>query len=190
MRGSTLLCLCLLAGCGRPQVKDDAGERSRVSASGRDVALEVHTAATGDLAVAPGATLKSQTQLSLRVEVSQPSYVFIGQRSGDGTVEVIYPAETESARIAEPRQPLLVPGPGAWFRLDDRTGDKALFMVSLPTPDRAMAQQLLVDMGEAACLKARDPPPPDVRLRDRVPAVRGTADATGRAILCFPYYHR
>lgn len=193
MRIPMLLGFCLVWGCSQPELKPDPPVPTRDAPdSRRDVIWGVRTASLngGWYSVAPGETLVSGTELSLRVTVPAPSYAFIGHRIGSGAIEVIYPAASAPPLRVEPGQPLLVPGPGKWLTLDERTGEEALFLVSQPTPEHDAAQQLFKERGEASCVKTRDPPPPDVKIRDRGFSVRGPIDDAGIAVLCLPFHHR
>ena len=188
-----LLGLCLAVGCSSPQVKPDPSEPSRTTADSREVYLNIYTADLSGGAwqsVAAGSTIKSGTQFSLGVEVPVTSFVFIGQRSANGELTVIHPSPADPGIRVEPGKQLLLPGRGQWFSVDDRTGEESLFLLTQASPDHAAALQLLKDRGDAACVKTRDPPPPDVKVRDRGASVRGIVDDAAVAVLCFPFHHR
>lgn len=193
--------VCLLAGCASSQsatLKTDPP----ASSLRRDVSLELRTATKdgpGWQVVPPGATLPSRTEFAVSVAVSQPAFLYVGQRSAGAELTLLYPAPSTAATAtkadaglrAEPNQPAQLPDAGQWFRLDDHEGEESLFVLLSAQPQvPAKAQQLLAERGDAACVKTRDPPPPEVKSRDRGSAVHGLLGDDGLAVLCFPFHHR
>lgn len=175
-----------------------AGSAIKAEPSGGEVSVELKTASKsgpGWQNITPGASLDSGTEFSVRVQVSQPAFLYIGQRAAGAELALIYPSfAPPSAPVrAEPSQPAELPGAGQWFRLDDHAGEEALFVLLSEKPQaESAAKQLLGKLGATACATLRDPPPPEVKHRDRGGdgGVRGTLGRDGLAVLCFPFHHR
>jgi hypothetical protein len=148
--------------------------------------------AAGWQSVAPGATLYSGTDFALTISVNQTAFIYVAQRSAGGETVLIYPPADDVKVQAEPSQPALLPAGGGWFRLDDHTGEEAVFVLLSERPQSSsMASRLLRERGEAACFKERgDPPPQDPPVRGRGGEVRGVMGDDGLAVLCFPFRHR
>jgi hypothetical protein len=177
--------VCLLAGCAGPAIKSEPGSQRG------EVAVELRTASKsgpGWQQVMPGASLDSGTEFAIRVTVSKPGFLYVGQRSAGGELTLLYPVA--AAVRVEPSQPAELPDAGQWFRLDDQAGAESLFvLLSEKRQELDAAKLLLTERGEAACEKTRDPPPPEVKHRDRGGGVRGTVGPDGLTVLCFPFRH-
>ena len=185
----TVMWACLLAGCAGAEVKSEPPR----SSPGAGVSLELRTAGgRGWQSVGPGASLDSGTEFAVSVAISQESYLFVGQRASGAELTLLYPSpQSASVKVrAEPNQPIQVPDSGQWFRLDNQPGEESIFvLVSTKPQELATARQLLAERGDAACVKTRDPPPPNVRSRDRDNKVHATMGDDGFAVLCLPFRH-
>lgn len=193
IRKRLLLCLVFGVACHAPQVRMGPAPSATRGVEDRAVFMDVLTAPIGGgewQRAAIGATLASRTQFSLRIEMAHPGYVFVGQRGVTGAIELLYPAAASSPVRMTPGMPLQLPDRARWFTLDDHVGPEALLLAVLPDPNLPAAKQLMAERGEAACVSVRDPPPPDVKVRDRGSSVQGVVDDSGAAVLCFPFQHR
>lgn len=193
IRKCLLLSLIFGVACHAPPVRMDPAPSATRGVDERDVFMDVLTAPTGDgewQRAAVGATLVSHTQFSIRIAMSHPGYAFVGQRGATGTIELLHPSAAASPARIVPGTPLQLPARAEWFTLDDHVGPEALLLAVLPEPNLSAAVQRMTELGEAACVSVRDPPPPDVKVRDRGSSVQGKIDDSGAAVLCFPFHHR
>jgi hypothetical protein len=177
--------MCWLAGCAGSAIKAEP------PAVGSEVSLELHTASKsgpGWQSLTPGVSLPSGTDFAVRIAVDQPAFLYVGQRTAKTELALLYP--TSALVRVEPSQPAQIPAAGQWFRLDENTGEEALYVLLSEKPQELdAAKQLLETRGEAACTKTRDPPPPNVKHRDRGGGVRGLMGNDGLTVLCFPFNH-
>ena len=153
----------------------------------------MRTAKRGDggwHSVVPGATLQSGTEFSVNITASQTAYVFVGQRTGNAEVSLVFPSAGQAAVPQAAGQTVSIPAAGQWFRVDERPGRETLFaLVSSQPHDAQAAQRLLSERADSACAKTRDPPPPEVKVRDRGNSVSGLMGDDGIVVLCFPFVH-
>lgn len=158
------------------------------------ITVDVQSAASQSSAfqqVAPGSTLASKSVFSVRVAVPKAAFLFVGQRSVSGPIDLIYPSQPGTTARTEPGMPAQIPSAGQWFTLDDHPGEEALFiLVSTAQREEAEVKRILQERGDGACVKTRDPPPEGVKERDRGGSLRGPLGADGLAVLCFPFHHR
>jgi hypothetical protein len=187
----TLPWLCLLAGCAGAQKE----MMTTPKGSNAEVGLELHTAAQGEAGwqvVAPAASLASGAEFSLRVFADAPAYVYVGQRGASSAMTLLVPSAASAGAQVQvgPDRPTDLPDAGQWFRLDDQAGQEALFVLFSRQPQPLdSATKLLRERGDVACVKTRDPPPLDVKSRNRGPSVRGRLGDDGLTVLCFPIRH-
>lgn len=189
---NTAVVVGLLAGCAGPITEASPPSSTLLRSAGREVFVALHTVSKsgpGWQSVMPGASLPSGTDFAVRVEVEQPVFLYLGQRAAGADLALLYPPQAPVR--AEPSQPAQLPATGQWFRLDGHAGEEALFVLLSEKPqDRDTAKQLLGERSATACAKTRDPPPPDVKHRDRGPGIRGLMSSEGLTVLCFPFRHQ
>ncbi len=182
----------LLAGCAGPATEAAPSGSTLLRGTGREVFVALQTVSKsgpGWQWVMPGASLPSGTEFAVRVEVEQPAFLYLGQRSAGSALALLY--SPDAPVRAEPSQPAQLPATGQWFRLDDHAGEEALFVLLSEKPqDHDTAKQLLGERSATACAQTRDPPPPDVKHRDRGPGIRGAMNSAGLTVLCFPFRHQ
>lgn len=190
-RSSSQLWVLLLCACHGPELKPT--ELGNPSPALNLVSLELRMAKRDDggwQSVMPGATLQSGTEFSVNVTAGQTAYVYVGQRSGNAEVSLVFPGVGQAPVAHSAGRMVSIPAAGQWFRVDDRPGRETLFaLVSSKPHEPQVAQRLLLERADSACAKTRDPPPPEVKVRDRGSAVSGMMGDDGLVVLCFPFVH-
>ncbi len=89
-----------------------------------------------------GASLASGDLVEVVVGVDRPAYVYLVQRFADGTAAVLHP---ESGDLQLPGGlETRLPEPGAWYQLDEVTGEEHLYVVASERP-LADADQAVAD---------------------------------------------
>ena len=190
LKGLVLLGLCAFSGqvfATPPPVPPPAA----------DVSLRLKIAAQevpGWRAVPVNGVLRSGAKFALDVTVARPVYLFVAQRKGAHSSDIVHPPEGDatsaSGVAARPARIAFLPASGQWFVLDNRIGEDAVFIIASTAPlPRAQAQKILDAQANAACIRPREPPPV-LKDRDRGDVVAKMLDAQGLAILCFPFLHR
>ncbi len=71
-------------------------------------------------------SLRSGDRLALHVEVSEPSYVYVGHRAPNGKRSVIFPRSGNE--LFAPGMDHRIPAAGQWFKLDRDSGQEDLFL--------------------------------------------------------------
>lgn len=162
--------------------------------------------------VAPQEDLRSGDQISMRVQVEQPAYVYVVQVAPGERPTVLYP--TGSEQLALPGSPLALPAPGSWFEVDDKAGADRVYVIASVQPLGKAAPTLCAALGlpcgpaqpDALASPTPQPaspqpappprpprPPPELTDVDRrVPGakrrvLRASTDGSGIAVLRFDY---
>lgn len=122
-----------------------------------------------------GASLASGDLVEVIVGVDRPAYVYLVQRFPDGTAAVLHP---ESGDLQLPGGlETRFPEPGAWYQLDDVTGEEHLYVVASERPladaDQAVAAAIATVRAEGrfdAPAGAAEPPQTAANATEPSPA--------------------
>lgn len=136
----------------------------------------------------PGAVLHSGDKLSLAIEVSTPSHLYVALRSPGDAWTLLTPSTAAPPPVAVPQHQTHLPGSGSWFQLDDARGEENLYLVASRTPLPPAEVLPIARRLQDRVLFDREPPPtvPDKR---RGPWLQATLDSEGVAVLRFRYRH-
>lgn len=162
-----------------------------------DVSLRLKVALPhppGWRAVSVHGDVRSGERFALDVKVARPVFLWVAQRKGKQEFEIVHPPSAGAAppggAAARPDRAVSLPSSGNWFLLDNHAGQDAVYMLASTAPlTQAHAVRILAERADAACVRAREPPPV-LRDRDRGEVVNETLSPDGTALLCFPFLHR
>lgn len=134
------------------------------------------------------APLQSGARFALRIVAEQPAYLYVWHRGGapGATPEALLPAPGDAAAPTLPQQPLVLPGEGQWFTLDNQPGKELFYVVAAREP---------LDSARLTAVVAQIPTerePPSTTSSDRIPGptYRVAMDQSGLCRLAFVLQHQ
>lgn len=184
MRRLLALASALVLGCSpKPapsMMQPDLADLVKLKVYGKD--------ASGLRELWPGAVLHSGDKLSLAIEVSTPSHLYVALRSPGDAWTLLTPSAASPAQLAVPQHQTHLPGSGSWFQLDEAQGEEHLYLVASRSPLPISEVLPLARRMQDRVLLDREPPPtvPDKR---RGPWLQAALDSEGLAVLRFRYRH-